>query len=452
LTAVVREQTTLLGSLAKWTILSVAVGAMVGASTTVFLRVLDGTAAAVARLPGGIWLLPFGLAAASLLVKRLAPEAEGHGTERVIAAVHRRWGRIDLRVAPVKLVATVVTIATGGSVGKEGPCAQIGAALASALAGLLRLGLRDRRTVVVCGISAGFATVFGTPIAGSIFGIEVLALGALFYDVLYPSFIAGIVGYQVSSALGVGYFHGPLFAIPRATEGLFLRTLVAGVVFGLIALLLIESLRAAHALARRIPVPQPLLAFAAGLGLAALTLLVGPAYLGLGLDTIDGAVRSAEVPPLAFAWKILFTAVSLAVGGSGGVVTPIFFTGATAGSTVGHALGLDPGMTAAIGMAAMLAAAANTPVAASVLAIEFFGPTVGPMAAIASVVAFLVVGHRSVYPSQILGMAKAARIRARAGLEVGRQGELRIRALRLRRLRVLVRAARRRRPHRTHDD
>jgi H+/Cl- antiporter ClcA len=442
---IVAEQRTLLGSLAKWTVLSTLVGTMVGASTTLFLLALDWTTAAVGRAPGGIWLLPLGLCAASLLVRLLAPEAEGHGTERVIAAVHQRWGRIDLRVAPVKLAATVVTIATGGSVGKEGPCAQIGASLASALAHLLRLGLRDRRTIVVCGISAGFATVFGTPIAGSIFGIEVLSLGALFYDVLYPSFIAGIVGYQVSSALGVRYFHAALFTIPRATQGIFLRTVVAGILFGLIALLLIESLRAAHDLARRVSLPQPVLALGGGAALAVISLATGPRYLGLGLDTIDAAVRGVPIPVLAFAWKILFTATALSIGGSGGIVTPIFFIGATAGSGLGALLGVDAGTLAAIGMAATLAAAANTPVAAAVLAIEFFGPAVGPFAAIASVVAFLIVGHRSVYPSQILGVAKAARFQVTPGVALAGQGEIRIRTLRLRRLRLLARAARRKR-------
>ena len=156
--------------------------------------------------------------AAHLLVRFLAPDAEGHGTDKVIEAVHQRGGRIPLAVAPIKLAATVVTIGVGGSVGKEGPAAQIGASLASGLASMLRLSRRDRRKVVICGIGAGFATVFGTPIAGAIFGLEVLVLGSLMYDVLYPSFVAGIVGYHVASQLGVRYFHHALPALPAPTR------------------------------------------------------------------------------------------------------------------------------------------------------------------------------------------------------------------------------------------
>ena len=117
-------------------------------------------------------------------------------------------GKIAILVVPVKLVATIITLAVGGSVGKEGPCAQIGAGLTSFFSDILKFDDHDRKKLVICGISAGFAAVFGTPIAGSIFGVEVLFVGAILYEVLLPSFIAGITAYQVSSSLGVTYFHG----------------------------------------------------------------------------------------------------------------------------------------------------------------------------------------------------------------------------------------------------
>ncbi len=239
LTGLVAEQTTLLGSLVKWTTLAVAVGILAGCATTLFLSVLEWAMAAMARAPGRLLWLPLGFAGAHVLVRVLAPEAAGHGTDKVIEAVQRRWGRIPSWSTPVKLVATVLTIAVGGSVGKEGPAAQIGASLASGLASLLRLRPRDRRKLVICGIGAGFATVFGTPIAGAIFGLEVLVLGSLMYDVLYPSFVAGIVGHQVARRLGVTYFHQALYEIPRPTEGILLKTIAAGVVFGLVACRLI---------------------------------------------------------------------------------------------------------------------------------------------------------------------------------------------------------------------
>jgi H+/Cl- antiporter ClcA len=413
------EHGTLLASLVKWTLLAAAVGILAGIGTTVFLRVLGWAVAGMARAPLRLLWLPPGFAVAHLLVRFLAADAAGHGTDKVIEAVHQRSGRIPLAVAPVKLVATVVTIAVGGSVGKEGPAAQIGASLASGMASLLRLSRRDRRKVVICGIGAGFATVFGTPIAGAIFGLEVLVLGSLMYDVLYPSFVAGIVGYHVASQLGVQYFHHTLPVLAPLTERAFVDTLLAGIAFGLVALLLIEALRWAHRLAQRAPVPGWLVASGGGVIIALGAWLASDRYLGLGLPTLEAAVAGQAIPMDSSLLKILFTAVSLGTGGSGGIVTPIFFIGATAGSALARIVGLDPGTFAAIGMVAVLAGAANAPLAASVMAIELFGPGIGSFAAIAAIVAFIMSGHRSVYPSQVLGMPKTRSLSLRHGVELG---------------------------------
>jgi len=415
----VAEHGTLLASLLKWTLLAAMVGTLAGVGTAVFLRVLSWASGLMVHAPLRLLWLPFGFMAAQALVRLLAPDAEGHGTDRVIEAVHQRSGRIALMVAPVKLAATVITIAVGGSVGKEGPAAQIGASLASGLASLFRLGRKDRRKVVICGIGAGFATVFGTPIAGAIFGLEVLVLGSLMYDVLYPSFVAGIVGYHVASQLGVQYFHQTLPTLPPISERMFGATLAAGVVFGLVALALIEALRGAHALAHRLPLPRWAVAALGGAVLAIGSLLVSDRYLGLGLPTLDAAVRAEWVPPEASVMKILFTAISLGTGGSGGIVTPIFFIGATAGSAFAQITGLDLATFSAIGMVALLAGAANAPLAASVMAIELFGPGIGPYAAISAIVAFIMSGHRSVYPSQVLGVPKTRSLSLRRGADLG---------------------------------
>lgn len=201
------EQVTLLASVIKWTGYASIVGILVGSGTAAFLKALAWSSGQISRYPDYYLFLPLTLGVSSVLVVWLAPDAAGHGTEKVIEAVHQRMGRIPLMVVPVKLVATVITLAGGGSAGKEGPCAQIGAGLASAFASLMRVDDVDRRKLVICGISAGFATVFGTPIAGALFGVEVLVLGHMFYDVLFPSFVAGIIGFHVASLLGVNYPH-----------------------------------------------------------------------------------------------------------------------------------------------------------------------------------------------------------------------------------------------------
>jgi H+/Cl- antiporter ClcA len=181
--------------------------------------------------------------------------------------------------------------------------------------------------------------------------------------------------------------------------------------------------------------------------LASLAWMCSDRYLGLGIPTLEGSVRGGWVPPGAFALKILFTAISLGAGGSGGIVTPIFFIGSTAGSTLATVLGFDRGTFAAIGMVALLAGAANAPLAASIMAIELFGPAVAPFAAIACIASFVIVGHRSVYPSQILGMAKTRSVRVTAGVDLANMDEIRIRptSRRLHRLMRALRRARRRR-------
>src|ERR1700690_3157258 len=231
------EGSVLFISILKWLLLASCAGVLVGLSTSVFLKLLGLSIAATSGYQYYFLLLPAALFMSSLAVKYLAPDAEGHGTEKVIEAVHKHSGRIKAAIVPVKLVATIITIAFGGSAGKEGPAAQIGAAVTSTVSNLLRFDDRDRKKLVICGISAGFATVFGTPIAGAIFGVEVLFVGGLLYDVLLPSFVAGVIGYQVSSALGISYFHQSLSFDAAFSSLFFLKVCIAGIFFGVCSLI-----------------------------------------------------------------------------------------------------------------------------------------------------------------------------------------------------------------------
>lgn len=418
------EGSVLFASILKWLFLATCIGILVGVSTMVFLKLLGLSISATARYPYYFLLLPAALFVSSLIVKIFAPDAEGHGTEKIIEAVHRHSGKVKLSVVPVKLVATVITIAFGGSAGKEGPAAQIGAALSSGFAGLLRFNDRDRKKLVICGISAGFAAVFGTPIAGALFGVEVLFVGTMMYDVLLPSFVAGIVGYQVSSALGIIYFHEAISLVPVFNSYFFLKICLAGLFFGLCSLMLIESLNLFERLSRRVKVWKPLKGLIGGLALVVLALLSSTRYLGLGLETIKSSLDGGSIPGGVFLLKILFTAITLSFGGSGGIVTPIFFVGAAAGNVFGSTLGFDPKLFAAIGMVALLAGAANTPISASIMAIELFGPEIAPYAAVACVISFLMTGHRSVYPSQVLSLAKSSSLTVAKGSEMRDVGDI----------------------------
>ena len=417
------EHTALLISTLKWTILGVVAGLCVGFGTRAFLWTLGASGAWVTRvMPGGIhpaWFLPFALPVCVFLIRTFAPTARGHGTEAVIAAIHRESGRIPWKVAPIKLLATVVTLAFGGSVGKEGPCAQIGAAIASFFADVLRLNDEDRRRLVICGIGGGFAAVFGTPISGAIFGIEVLYLGRIEYAVLFPCLVSGIVAHLVCGVQApVPSLHEGLGGLGKSE--LVGLSIVFGAVFGLVALLLIETMRGIEHGLRRFEHHPYLVAVAGGVFLAAFYALTGEAYAGLGVPTIESALAATgTVAILAFLWKIVATAVTLETGGSGGIVTPLFFIGATSGAALARLLHLPTGLFAAFGFVGVVAGAANTPIAAAIMGIELLPRDVGVYAALVAGTAFLMVGHRSVYASQKIGLSKSAGLDVRMDVAIG---------------------------------
>src|SRR5215470_5603343 len=287
------EHTALLISTLKWAMLGAIAGLCVGLGTRAFLWALGRSADwAHAITPGRIPVfafLPVALPLCVWIIRTFAADARGHGTEAVIAAVHQRSGSVDWLVAPVKLGATVVTLAFGGSVGKEGPAAQIGAALTSLFADILRLRDEDRRRLVTCGISAGFAAVFGTPVSGALFGIEVLYLGRIDYTVIFPALVAGIVAHLVCGVQPPFPALQSAFADAHQVKTILIM-LACGALFGLIALLLIESLRLFERTLRRFEGQPYLLAAAGGMALVLVYLAAGDAYAGLGTDTINGVL------------------------------------------------------------------------------------------------------------------------------------------------------------------
>ena len=401
---IVRDEVWLICAVAKWVVLAIVTGLAVGLVAGGFLLALRWSMDKAASLGRLRYLLLFpGLIVSYFLVRLLAPQSAGHGTEAVIDAIHnKRRTVIDVKAVPVKIAATIVTISSGGSVGIEGPCAQIGSGVSYVIGKIFNLDESDLKKVIICGIAAGFCAVFSTPVTGAIFAVEVLFVGQIFYDVLFPSLISGIVGYFTAAAMGAGHGVNIAVAVPALGPWALAASLLGGIFFGVIAIANIEGIHLAQKTFARFGVTGWKRPVAGAALLLAIGLLFGGEFLGLGSDTIWAMVAGEENLPLGFAVKIAAMGITLAAGGCGGEITPTFFIGASSGLLFSMITGLDPSFCAALGVCAVLAASTNTPISGTLFAMELFGAQIAAFAGVACAVSYLVVGHRSLYPTQVL--------------------------------------------------
>ena len=392
----------------KWFVLSTLVGVVVGAVDAVFLKTLDAAIGWRNRFPLYFLGLPVFLYVIWLLARKAAPQERDYSTDAVINKINS-YRQVGFLSAVKSLALSVLTITVGGSAGKEAPCADAGAGLGSVLAGVFRMNAQDRRKMMICGVSAGFAGVFGVPISGALFGLEVLWVGHIFYDVMFPAFIAGITAFQVTTWLGVDYIYHPMNFAPVFAEQFFLKVVLAGVFFGVVSFMFTEVLKFVKVLFRYLALRTSSFwrSFIGGFILVAVGLLASPLYLGLGMDGFNGILAGGDLQsPFGFLIKSFTTAVTFASGGVGGLVTPVFFVGAQSGAVLASLLGTDVPTMAALGLVAVLAGAANTPLSASIMAIELFGAEIAPYAAVACVISFLLSGRQSIYSSQRISFDK----------------------------------------------
>jgi H+/Cl- antiporter ClcA len=417
---------------AKWLVIASLLGILVGIAVGFFLWSLDRATELRFDHPWLLYALPLAGLALGGLYHAFGRSVES-GNNLIIDRIHTPGGGIPYRMAPLVLIGTVVTHLFGGSAGREGTAVQMGGSLASALSKQLRLSAQDNRTLLMAAIAAGFGAVFGTPLTGAIFAMEVLAIGRMTYESMIPCLIASIVGDCTVRVLGLTHAHYHISSLlpagalstPIPLDGLLmLKVAVCAIVFGLASVLFAELTHGLQRGFKRV-VPWPIMRpFIGGCIVIALVFLVGTRdYLGLstvappndpGAITIPSCFTAGGATAWSWWWKILFTAVTLASGFKGGEVTPLFFIGAALGNTLAGILGAPVDLMAGLGFVAVFAGATNTPLACTIMGFELFVPGsaglfdsgFGIYLAVACFLAYLFSGHTGIYSSQRIATPK----------------------------------------------
>ena len=414
-----RASLAVLRQLALWTLLVIPVGVLAGSASALFLWSLDR----VTELRWANGWLVFWLPVAGVVVGGLyhwlGRSVEG-GNNLLLDQIHTPGGGVPARMAPLVLVGTLITHLFGGSAGREGTAVQMGGGLASAYGRLFRFRAENMRILLLAGVAAGFGSVFGTPLTGAIFAMEVLFIGRMQYDALIPVLVASVVGDITCSAWGV---HHEVYHIGFSDVGgaravfdgwLMAKVVLAAAIFGVVSRFFSEI---THGLQQAFTqlIPQAYLRPALGgaLVIGMMWMLGTRDYLGLGVQgqtaesvTVLSAFNAGGADAWSWFWKLLFTAVTLASGFKGGEVTPLFFIGATLGNTLAVLLGAPVDLFAGLGFLAVFAGATNTPLACTLMGIELFGAHHTVYFAVACFVAYYCSGHSGIYGAQRIGVPK----------------------------------------------
>lgn len=386
-----------LRALGKWLIVAVVTGTLCGALGSAFHIGVEYATQLRGAHRWLLYLLPLAGLAIVGLYKLLG--MEGRSTNDILEEVHSGRG-VSLKLLPAIFFATLLTHLGGGSVGREGAALQMGGTIGYQTGRLLRLDDKDMRTTTTIGMAAFFSALFGTPMAASVFAMEITSVGTIYYVEMFPCLVAALTAYGVSLFFSV---EATSFAVaaPPLAAGMLLRVAGLAVLCALVSVLFCETIHFTEKQASK-HLPNPWLRVVSGGALiVALTLLLGTTdYNGAGMPVIARAVEQGTAAPEAFALKLIFTAVSLAAGFKGGEVVPSFFVGATFGCVVGPLLGIPAGFAAAIGLTAVFCGAVNCPLASTFLALELFGANGMLYFALACALSFVLSGYSGIYSSQ----------------------------------------------------
>lgn len=386
----------------RWGVISCAVGALIGAVGAGFYFAMQFVTNLRGAYPFLLYFLPLAGLVIALLYE-LAGESK-QGTNLVLASV-RQEGRIPFMMAPLILVSTILTHMFGGSAGREGAALQLGGSIAQQCGRFLRMKPNELNIITLCGMSACFAALFGTPIAAAVFCLEVVSVGVMYYSALVPCVLSSVTASYVASLFGTRPEAFHIEAVAFFDVMTALQILVLGALCALVSILFCRMMHATSHLAAKIK-NSYLRIFIGGCIFVVLTLLLGTRdYTGAGMPVIEQAMEGVARPE-AFLLKILLTAVTLGFGYKGGEIVPSFFVGATFGCFAGSFLGLPPAFAAAIGLSAVFCGVTNSPIASLLIACELFGFSGMPYFLIAIAVSYQLSGYYGLYSTQKIMYSK----------------------------------------------
>lgn len=388
----------------RWMILAAITGLIVGAVGTLFVKGLGLANNFRAEHPQIILALPLAGLAIVFLYKICHYEND-KGTNLVISTLHAE-SQIPFRMAPLIFIATITTHLFGGSAGREGAALQLGGSIGNQLGRWFRLDEEDTELIVMCGMSAAFSAIFGTPLAAVVFAMEVSSIGIMHYAAFVPCMFASLIASSFATEMGV---HAEAFTITEpVTFALVpaLKIVLLGICCALISMLFCQLLHTAgHLLKKYFPNPY-IRIFVAGLAIIGLTILLHTsAYSGAGVNLIEEAF-AGESPKMAFLWKMIFTAITLGAGFKGGEIVPSFTIGATFGCLFGSLLGLSPSLCAAVAMVSVFCGVTNCPISSLLIGFELFGFGSMKYLLIGVAISYMLSGYTGLYSEQTIMYSK----------------------------------------------
>jgi H+/Cl- antiporter ClcA len=385
--------------LAKWIVWGGIIGLLAGSASALLIAGNDFLTEVRFANPSVIYLLPVGGLIIGYIYQKYGNEAD-KGNNLIYEHVHHGQGKIPLIMGPIVFISTFITHLLGGSTGREGAAIQMAGSISESVIRIFKLSNLDRKIMLMSGISGGFGSAFGTPVAGAIMGMEVASLGKMKYEALIPCFTASFVGHLVTTAWGIEHKHNIIESIPGLTASTIVKVIIVSIIFSFASVLYSQMRHGVEKYSTRFLKNFMLRAMVGGIIIIALVFIVGSGdYLGRGLPMIDEAFVG-QVPPLAFLAKIVFTAITMGSGFRGGEVIPLFFMGATLGNTLAPIVDLPVSFLAALGLVAVFCGGTNIPITCFVFSIETFEGEGVLYFFLACLTSYIFSGHHGVWPSQ----------------------------------------------------